>query len=366
MQLKITLTKFDRHNKSALASKWKTLQQNATNSIFTSWLWINEWLETAPDDLYIIEACDHEKALGLGIFCETKRSILGVANIKQWWLHKTGQQHLDQIWLEYNDFLLAKTNEAEIRNEMIQYLKNNVLTAHEFIIGLTENTVHESFAHHFKNNRTLIRSVGHLIDHQQYATSYDQNVISKNTRYQIRRTERLLSEQGKLAFNVITDSAEILSNMADIAQLHIQRWQQEPEGSGFNNPNFTNFLINMIKDDDDNDIQLAILSLNGKNIGYLINYVYQGKISFYLSALNDQFPKNIKIGLLVHRYAIEHYAGCDIPIYDFLAGDAQYKRSLANTRYSLTTSCYFRPYLRLKVEHKLRKLKAKIQLIFNI
>ncbi len=359
----ITVRELQENNKKALQDKWQELELSADNSVFLSWLWIESWLTVVTDNLFIIEATFNNKTVGLGIFFESKRYSLGLFPIKQWWLHKTGEQNKDQIWIEHNDFLLDKSLATTIRQAMVSYIYNNEANVTEVIIGLSDSTVQNSFEILFPENRTEVNSLGHLVDYSQISNSYFDEILSKNTRYQVNRSKKLLAEQGELNFNIVDNSKDIIALLPNISALHQERWQHSSEGSGFSNPIFTQFHQHMIKKDNSATIQVAVLSLNNRAIGYLLNYIYKDKVSFYLSALSNEFSNKIKVGILLHAEAIDYYQKQNLLSYDFLAGDAQYKRSLATAKYQLALKYFHRPHIALTIEKSLRFLKAKLHSI---
>jgi CelD/BcsL family acetyltransferase involved in cellulose biosynthesis len=68
-------------------------------------------------------------------------------------------------------------------------------------------------------------------------------------------------------------------------------------------------------------------------IGYLYNLVYDKNVLFYQSGLNYSGSNIYRPGLISHYYAIIHNAQKGMDVYDFLAGDSDYKKSLS------TNSC---------------------------
>jgi hypothetical protein len=348
--------------KEQVAKKWLDLEARANNSIFLSWLWIGNWLELVNDKLFIVECYQDEKLVGLAFFVERTRKVFGLIPVKQWWLHRTGRQEQDQIWIEYNDFLLSAENENLVREQMVKAISEHTACVDEFVIGLTEDNVLASFslffsANRFTGYRELSLSKGYLIDFKLINENYFLEVLSKNARYQINRSEKLLNGIGEVGFKVVSDRAEIIALLPDIANLHIKRWQNTTEGSGFDNAIFTEFHHQFIEESINNSVQVSILTLSEENIGYLVNFVYKDTVYFYLSALSDKFSAKIKLGLLLQTKTIQFYQIQQMNKYDFLAGDAQYKRTMSNISYSLDFICFYKKKTVLCIEAFLRDIK---------
>lgn len=65
---------------------------------------------------------------------------------------------------------------------------------------------------------------------------------------------------------------------------------------------------------------------------------------------------HLKPGFLAHTAAIEHAAAAGHELYDFLAGDVRYKKSLATSSTSLVWARVQRLRLRFFVEDRVREL----------
>ena len=356
---------FDRSEKEVLAKQWQNLESRANCSVFLSWLWIGHWLELVSDNMFVIEAYQNEQLVGLGVFVENYRKLFGVLPIKQWHLHRTGNVKQDQIWIEYNDFLLADNVANEVRLSMVEALYRHDKSLKEMVIGLSSEKVLSCFEQHFTQSSLLIESLGYVVDFSSIEKNYLQEVLSKNTRSQVNRSNKILNQLGELSFKLVTKPDEINTLYKDIAKIHIERWGNTEEGSGFSNKVFTTFHQQLINNDDTGTVQIAVLSLNNSPIGYLVNYVYKQKVYFYLSALTTFSSNKIKVGLTLHEKTISHYENLNIKSYDFLGGDARYKRSLSNQSYELALCSFSRNDWLLIIESQLKYLKNQIKLLFN-
>ncbi|PCI59669.1 MAG: hypothetical protein COB35_10915 [Gammaproteobacteria bacterium] len=363
MTFKITINQFSLADKGILAEKWQSLEKKSNYNVFLSWLWIGHWLDLVTDKLFLIEAYRDDEVVGLGFFVEKKRYALGFYPIKQWWLHRTGHQHQDQIWIEYNDFLLNSSIADEVRKEMIEQVKIYSPSVKEYIIGLSSSSVLNEFSQNFSYQKNDIKTTGYLVDLTKIEKPFLTEVVSKNTRSQINRSKKLLCEQGGLSYQVVSEKDELLKLLPNIAKIHIDLWQNTLEGSGFDNAIFKKFHTQLIKHMINQEVQISILSLNDEILGYLMNFVINNKVYFYLSAINKNKDNRIKTGLILHSEAIQHYLDQGMSSYDFLGGEARYKQSLSNRRYSLAINSFFNNNLILQLEKKLKSIKLTFKLI---
>jgi CelD/BcsL family acetyltransferase involved in cellulose biosynthesis len=364
-RMTVNITPFNLSNKAETAIKWQTLESRANNSIFLSWLWIGSWLDIVTDKLFMVECFHGEEIVGLAFFVERTRKAFGVMPVKQWHLHRTGVLEQDQIWIEHNDFLLASSVENEAREQMIEAIYHYDNSTKEIIVGLSSEKLPVSFRRYFPHARTLIKTQGYLVDIPKIPSAYSNDVLSKNTRSQIRRSEKLLSQQGELTFNIISNQDKLKETLKHIGDIHKQRWQHTEEGSGFTNDLFVNFHQALMRCSDNQAAEIAILSLNNKPIGYLLNYVYKETVSFYLSALTVLEDNKVKVGLTLHSKAIEHYIDQGAKIYDFLGGEARYKQSLSNKQYDLALFSFFKNNPVLWLESKLKDFKTMCKRVIS-
>jgi CelD/BcsL family acetyltransferase involved in cellulose biosynthesis len=106
-------------------------------------------------------------------------------------------------------------------------------------------------------------------------------------------------------------------------------------------------------------IQLLRVSAGQETIGILYNFLQNGKVYFYQSGLNYGEAKHLKPGLVAHASAIRYCLEQGLNEYDFLAGDARYKRSLAKDSRPLAWVVFSRPHFKLALIEFLRAIKRK-------
>lgn len=347
----------------ALHDEWLVLQEKSHQSCFLNWNWISAWLNTSSDittQFVVVRATQNDKTIGLAIFStKSKRTFYG-KSLKQLWLNRTGCETKDQVWIEHNDFLVASSDSANIRKLMFNSLLAQTDLWDEIFIGLSPLHVTNAFQqeHHF--TRELISSPSFDADISKYATLSDYlQSLSKNTRSQINRSKRGLESLGELELSLAQTESDKKQYLSEISALHIEKWGPTIHGSGFNNPIFVDFHQNILINDQSNQYtRLYRLRHNGKSLGYVYLLINSNTWSFYLSAIEFHEDPKIKVGLLLHSMIIEQAIAVGVKTYDFLAGEAQYKKSLSNT---LATEqklvCFYRPTFYMLIREQLRKLK---------
>jgi CelD/BcsL family acetyltransferase involved in cellulose biosynthesis len=367
MLINCSIQKISANDKEAfkqLAEDWQTLQSQAECDFFMSWHWIGNWLAQAPKNYFVLEARQEGILVGLAVLFINKPLKLKCIPISELWLNKTGQPKFDQIWIEYNDFLTLKSDRKEIRKAMLMAITEQQKSWQQFNIGLSDDEVIAQSAETLNLLQTNITiSKGYKVNFEalQETSSDYSTVPSKNTLRQIKRSESLLREKGELIFQIAQDKSTKQHYLNEISALHIKKWQETEEGSGFSNPNFVEFHKNLLFGAFSSEhTELCQLSLDGKTLGYLYNFRWQSKTYFYLSALETFADNRIKVGLLLHYLMIQVCIERGDTSYDFLCGDARYKNSLSNSSYTQTIASFSRTGLTTTTFNLLREIKSRL------
>jgi len=356
-KLDIEFKKLNSNDIDQIEKDWLILQSNSNCHFFLTWDWFGAWLRQVTGSFYLLSASIEGHLVALAVIVENKRKIMGLYPIKQWWLNRTGNEEYDQCWIEYNDFLLDKKYESEVRASLVTFLAQQN-GWDEFILGMTSPNVEQQFEQLSSQKYYLIQDSGYQINLTEIVNSYLTDVLSRNTRQKINQTQRLLEKQGDVKFNVLILLNEKIDSLSYIIKFHSKRWAGTPTPSGFTNPIFYQTINEQVQSD---KMEIAKLSLNEEPIGYLINYLYKERVYFYLSALDGKFSGKIKLGMYLHVLAVEYYRKRGSIVYDFLAGKSLYKQSLSHQSYLQNMCCYVKDNPILIVENLGRKLKKKIK-----
>lgn len=340
-------------NLAVLAEDWQSLERDANCTVFLTWSWIGRWLAQLRCEYSVLKATYCGRVVGLAVIVKKTRWVFGVIPVEQWWLNRSGKPEFDQCWIEENKFLINKAYQTNVQEAMEAFIRQQQKW-HEFVVGLADDDTQTRFRSLADNSRALIDDVGYAVDFNQVSDDYLLSVPSRNTRQKLKQSEKLLTTQGELEFSVSSDAKIKKLHFKQVQVLHRARWQNTSTPSGFDNPYFSHMLAQLIEDP---NVELAWMSINGNVLGYLINFVYRNKVSFYLSALNKSSDVRIKIGMLLQQKAIQYYQQQGVCCYDFLAGDARYKQSLSNLRYAQTMVTYYRRHPALYLESIGRKSK---------
>lgn len=356
MSLLINFTPYKPDEIATLAKHWFTLEQRVDSNLFLSWAWINSWLASAQSDLILVEALENKQIVGLALFTQVERKVLGIFTVKRWLLHRTGKCEDDQPWIEYNNFLAV--NEYVQRQMADAVMKSSHWQ--ELIIGMAERTTLLPFDNADLKHHIVLKSKGYKVDFKQIDQDYSLQVLSKNCRQKIKKNISLLENIGHIDFEIITDKNKILSRMATISAFHIERWQKTATKSGFENSKFRHFLQALINNECNVQAHLSCLKVGNIEVAYLLNFIVNQKVYFYLSAIDQKFEPMINKGIILHYQTVEYYYQQGYLQYDFLLGDHRFKTSLSTTKYHQQMKCYFKNSTALGIENILRKVKSRL------
>jgi hypothetical protein len=344
--------------------KWNYIYSNAEENFFLSWNWINPWLRSTLNNFnaYVCVATINNNPIGIAIFTEVMSSRYKILSTKQWWLHKTGNEKHDQIWIEQNDFLLDKRYASLTRAAMWSVILEQKPNIDEFIIGMSN---HETIQAHqlclpeylkwdFIESTGWSAEVENWPDFESYWKSR-----SKSFRNQINRTDKILTAQ-KANISINTDNITFQEGLKIAEPWHKNHWGTE---SGFENDLFIkHFTLMSNMSDENNKSNLFILTIQLDNapIAVCLGFYTSTTLYFYLSAQEKIKDNKIKIGLYLHYLAIKWCFQNKVKCYDFLAGDYRYKRSFADKPTYFYLSHFQRNTFKFKIENQLKLLKSKI------
>jgi len=357
----------------AIEQYWLELEHRSNPSFFLSWKWISTWLKqlNKTHQSFLLTAIQNKTVVGLGIFVERNSTRHKLLKSKQWFLHRTGDEAIDQIWIENNGFLIQGKDKVEISQAIWQYLTTQQNQVDEFVINLAKKATFGTIPTRV-NNFNLIQS-HHDIGHSVYLNNHTNiasylAALSKNSRNQIKRSRKLLAMHGEIAFNVVFNQKSQLKLLKDAQQWHINKWANTATPSGFSNTSFVNFHQELIQSTYPSvHTFMAELTIDKELAGCLYCFVQNKIVYYYLSCLKPIKDNRIKLGLVMHTLLIEWMIQNkdECTGYDFLAGDARYKRSLSNSEDEYLQVIMQKNVLKFKVENSAILLKNLIKRTFE-
>jgi hypothetical protein len=288
---------------------------------------------------------------------QTRRSVIAS---RGFYLHETGDPQFDAITMEYNGFLVQRDRSEEIIRAFLDYLVDVVTDCDEFYLSGV-GTSYEKFA--ADTGLTVYcrrRSPCHYVDlvdlrdHEKGSFPY----LSANSRSQLRRAIRLYEKRGHLSVELPPSIDTALHFWEELIEFHQSYWRKRGQPGAFSNPFFEALHRHLIVSHfDEGKVQLLRFSASSEPLGYLYNFVHQGRVYNYQSGFRYESDNKLKVGLVTHALAIQHYVDNGYVIYDFMAGDRRYKRSFATGQSELVWLVLQRPLVRFQLERLARRTR---------
>jgi CelD/BcsL family acetyltransferase involved in cellulose biosynthesis len=185
------------------------------------------------------------------------------------------------------------------------------------------------------------------------AGGYVLGAFSTNTRQQVRRSDREFRLHGPILVRREDTLRGAEQGLDRLAALHQATWQARGQPGCFARPFFRRFHRALIAEGlPRGEVALLDVSAGGATIGVLYNFVWRGRMLAYQSGFAYQPGEaRAKPGLSCHHAAMRCALDSGLDVYDFLAGDDRYKRSLSGAAGQMAwVSCgpVFRPDLMLE------------------
>ncbi len=351
------------YNMKELQQLWQLIQEGQSLPFFLTWSWISCWLETYSPDLVIVSATYEDQVVAIGLFTRSIQTRHGLIKSRQYRLHQMGDSLLDQIWMEYNDFICIDKYRVPAVNACIQALQQSEEKWDEIILSMISTSRADSIQKAISRSHVLLTNPCYAknLDDIKGENPQYMATLNSNTRYQIGRSIRLYKQlHGEIKYKFAESVDEALALFHEAGKYHVLRWQD----SGFKNKQFILFHENLIRSSiENNAIDLMKITSGETTIAILYFHLVDRDVYFYLQGINYESDKKLKPGLVAHALATQYYLEKGMRKYDYMGGYSQYKRQLSNPAEDLATLCIQKPLLKFSLENTSRKIK---NLILNV
>ncbi len=178
---------------------------------------------------------------------------------------------------------------------------------------------------------------------------------------QVRRNRREFDARlGEITVRRAADLAEALAFFDQMRDLHLARWNRLEKATSLSTPAVVAFHRRLIEAlFAGGQAEMLRVGSAAQPIGFLYNFVVRGKVSMFQSGFAYEPSSKWSPGLLTHALAIEHYRARGLREYDFLSGDAQYKRTLSNGVRELSWTTVYRDTAWMRLLLRARRLRRR-------
>jgi CelD/BcsL family acetyltransferase involved in cellulose biosynthesis len=245
-------------------------------------------------------------------------------------LHESGDPARDRPFIEHNGPLVAREAPPGTRAAMLQAALRAAGAGGLRLSGIAPALLAEAGGVAWR----LTRRPAPWVDLEAVRAAGGDWLASlgANVRSQIRRSDRLLSAAGPLAARAAETPAEAEAFLDELIGLHEARWAGRAEGGGaFATPFLRRFHAALVQRLlARGELELLRVTAGARLVGLQYNLRRGGMVMAYQSGWAPVAEAQAKPGLACHHQAIRRALARGDRGYDFLAGEARYKTSLAN------------------------------------
>ncbi len=315
---------------------WERIHDGSPEaSFFLSREWVGFWLEKFGEQLNpdLMIFVRESTVVGCCLLVWRTQFVRGIP-LRRVYLNCAGEDEADSTCIEYNSILSFPDFQEIVAKALGEYLQKRFWD--EFIInGIVDDSPLLSVITRIGNNEVSVKP-SYFVDLSRVRVDAGgfSSFLSSNTRQQIRRAERLYEQvYGACSLRFPKTVPEALEIFEQLVELHQTAWRERGRSGVFGSVRFSEFHKRLIGELFEYGRVMIIEASAGTDVfGVLYGFIDRGRIYFYQSGFRYETDRRMKPGLLMHYMVIRHYSEAgELREYDFLAGDSQYKRSLATS-----------------------------------
>lgn len=326
------------NNIDEISALWTALEKKTDASYFQTWAWIGPWWRHAGkySEPIVFTIKDNSNTIGAAIFSPHFARRRHVITSRSLHLNENGDRRYD-FTIEYNGILTCEPDEINIAKAVLEKILSDNPEIDEIVFSGINKKRYEAYKQAGINNglmpittRVSKSSFVDLDKIRSEGVDY-QAKLSRNTRSKIRRSIKAYqTELGQIHIKEAASLDQALHYLKNLKVFHQEHWEARDQPGSFSNTRWEAFIINMIEDQfDKGRIQLLRIQAGRTDIGFILNLVNNGHVNMLQSGFKYLSNNKMKPGYVSHFLAIEHNLANGNHTYDFLAGESQYKDSLA-------------------------------------
>ena len=312
-----------------LHALWSELEARADVTFYLSWSWIGAWIEEAGMPDLVLVGRSGGEPVAIGLLRRAVQRRHGFVNSRTLYLHETGDEDKDIIFIEHNG-LLTDRRFGRLEPQALAFLRKTGGFDEVQLGGFAEDGYEAVRAARYRTHVHTLKTTAFVDLKAIRAAGGDYlATISSNTRYQIRRALKIYEARGPLTLQPARSAEEALSFFEEMGELHERSWQQKSEGGAWRFPFLVAFHRRVIETSfPEGRIEIVRISCGDAPIGYIHCLVRGGWFGSYLSGFAYEADNKVKPGLVSFYLYIEEKLKTGEEVLDFLAGDHRYKTSL--------------------------------------
>ena len=343
-------------------AEWAMLAERspAASSFLTAeWTecWLRHYQPAVRAEILMFREDGNAVGACLLVYATLRRGPIPVHRV---YLNCSGEPEADSTCMEFNDLLRLEGHEPGVARALAGYLERqkwDELALDGFRAGPgLEALLAEFGGCELRHDRRSCHYV-ELGEIRGSGKSYEE-VLGSTTRKHLRQNYRNYARGGELAVHAAGSADEALEMLAELAALHQDSWIRRGQPGAFASEAFYGFHRCLIGRTFDAGGTQVWRVQAGEVVGYIYGLIHRGKVSFYQSGLRYTEDKRLSPGLVASACVVNYCLGAGLLEYDFLAGEANYKKTLSTHTRELDWVVVQRSGWKLKGIDLLRRIKA--------
>ncbi|HLK48902.1 MAG TPA: GNAT family N-acetyltransferase [Bryobacteraceae bacterium] len=349
-----------------VAEKWERLLASAPRpSFFLSRRWVETWMEVfgprLETSIAVLEYRDTPVAACLLVQSRRKYGLVPLRRIS---LNASGENPEDTTYVEFNDLVCLPGWEEPVVSRLAEHLSAeqwDEFSLDGFLPGRAYDAVKRAFAR-FDLEET--RQPSYYVDLaalRRMDLTYD-GMLNSHRRRMVRQNIRAFSKLGPLILEVAQTTEAAIQMLGELALLNRERFARDGGHSAFESAAFLEFHRKLIQKRQANGgVQLLRLKAGGNTIGIVYNLVSAGKVCFYQCGFNYGLNPKLSPGIATLAQAIPYCLNQGYDDFDFLSGEANYKRMLSTGSRELVWAVFRRRSAAIRSMTAARTAKRHLQ-----
>ncbi len=350
-----------------LAAVWSAVASAcAHSSFFLMPEAVGAWLDVFGPRLQpsIVLFRDHEHTV-VGAAILVRRTVRkGPYAIRRIYLNTAGEGDTDSACIEFNGLVCRPGYEPALARALRAHIDGEAwdeLVAPGLLDGASLHALGTAFADAEAIMRTT-PSYYVLLDDVRLSGKDFVELLTARERTRHRQSVRTYSAIGDLVLEEATTTAEALDFLGQLARLHQETWTSRGSAGSFASQAFCDYHRKLIEQCFPLGwIQLLRLRAGAATIGYHYSFLFGGRSYFYQCGYNYELGEKTAPGIIVHTFAIRHAAERGLVDYDFMAGDAEYKRRFATSSRAMHWVSWRAPSLKMLSYRLVRDAKQALE-----
>jgi len=336
-----------------------------------------EWVQTLIDlhaehfkkSIFLVVE-ENGSPIGITFFGKNLIYRNGFIFSNTWNMNASGCDVIDLLWIEHNDICCHESRREIVAKMVIQALIELPNWDEVSFPGVSDVSVLSKSLKDVSGVSTKLivanRHPNYVIDLRKLRESGTDylTTLGKNTRYKIRRSIKKFEGIGSVSVSEAGSEAEGLAWMEKMKQFSIARMKNMKRISSFENEGFSRFHEEYFRKSFPlGRVLLQKFTAGEITIGYHYNILSNGRLYFYQCGYDYDRVGDLNPGIFCHYQNITWAASKGLLMYDFMPGDADYKKDLSNGEISEHVEWLIlrRPRVRFAIEDSCRNIRDALR-----